>query len=272
MKVILATNVILAMRALLATLSFMTGAAWAQSGLTPPQVGFMQDAANSFRPVYGIAGNFLPGDPVASGVVSAAYSGSYGLFKTSSAVVVTDRAGSIVASNSQPDGPALFAFTRAGEPALIFMPAANTLLSWDGAAFNPVPFDPTTLSASAILSIAAPRPGQAAMIVQRDDGLCDLRVDLATGDIKAQTAIPGVTAPALLLANGDLVYADGNGIVVRKPDGPEQHIIAQLPASFALQQMGEGWIQLRDLGSSRQFAIRVIQNREQYYQLPESRP
>jgi len=262
---------LLAMKALLATLSFVAGAAWAQTGLTPPRVGFMQDAANSFRPVDGIAGNFLPGDPVALGVVSAAYSGAYGLFKTSSAVVVTDRVGSIVATNSQPDGPALFAFTRAGEPALIFVPAANLLLAWDGTTFNPVSFDPTTLSASAILSIAAPRPGQAAMIVQRDDGLCDLRVDLATGDIKAQTAIPGVTAPALMLANGDLVYADGHGIVLRKPDGPEQHIIAQLPVSFALQQMGEGWIQLRDLGSGRQFAIRVIQNREQYYQLPESR-
>jgi hypothetical protein len=33
--------------------------------------------------------------------------------------------------------------------------------------------------------------------------------------------------------------------------------------------MGEGWIQLRDLGSGQQFAVRITQNREQYYQLPE---
>ena len=256
------------MKAILATLSIMAGAALAQT-LSPPQVGFMQDAANFFRPVYGIAGNFLPGDPVAGGVVSAAYSGSYGLFKTNSAIVVTDRAGSIVASNSEPDGPALFAFTRTGEPALIFMPAANTLLAWDGAAFNPVPFDPTTLSASAVLSIAAPHSGHAAMIVQRDDGLWDVRVQLATGDIDAQTAVPGVAPPVLMLANGELVYSDVNGIVLRKRDGSEQHISAQLPANFALQQMGDGWIQLRDLGSSQQFAIRITQNREQYYQLPD---
>ena len=255
-------------RAILATFSIVAGVVCAQT-LSPPQVGFLQDTTNSFRPAYGIAGNFLLGDPVSGGVVSAAYSGSYGLIKTGSAVIVTDRAGSILASNSQPDGPALFAFTGAGEPALIFIPAANTLLAWDGAAFNPVRFDPTTLSANAILSIAAPHPGQAAIIVQRDDGLCDVRIDLATGDLVAQTAIPGVTAPALMLANGDLVYADGNGIVLRKRDGSEHHITAQLPASFALQQMGDGWIQLRDLGSSRQFAIRITQNHEQYYQLPE---
>ena len=255
-------------RTILATLSIMAAVAWAQT-LTPPQTGFMQDAANSFRPVYGIAGNFLPGDPVAGDVVSAAYSGLYGLIKTSAAVVVTDGAGSIVATNSEPDGPALFAFKRTGEPALVFIPAANTLLAWDGAAFDRVHFDPTTLSASAVLSIAEPHSGHAAMIVQREDGLWDIRVQLATGEIDAQTAIPGVVAPVLMLANGELVYSDGNGIVLRSPDGTERHISAQLPASFALQQMGGEWIQLRDLGSGKQFAIHITQSREQYYQLPE---
>jgi hypothetical protein len=86
------------MKAVLTALALLAGVARAQSGLTPPQVGFMQDAANSFRPVYGIAGNFLPGDAVTGKVVSAAYSGSYGLVKTSSAIIVTDRTGSIVAS------------------------------------------------------------------------------------------------------------------------------------------------------------------------------
>ena len=256
------------MKALLTTLWLAAAVACAQTGLTPPQAGFMQDAANSFRPVYGIAGNFLPGDPVAGGVISAAYSGSYGLFKTSTAIVVTDRTGAIVASTSEPDGPALFAFSRTGDPALAYLAAANTLLAWDGAAFNPVSFDPATLSASAVLSIAAPHAGHAAMIIQRDDGLWDVRVQLATGDIDAQTAVSGIAPPVLMLTNGDLVYSDVNGIVLRRRAGTEVHINAQLPGSFALQQMSEGWIQLRDLISLQQFAIRITENREQYYQLP----
>jgi hypothetical protein len=256
-------------KAVLVALAFMAGVAMAQSGLTPPQVGFMQDAANSFRPVYGIAGNFLPGGVVTGNVVSSAYSGSYGLVKTNSALLVTDRTGSIVASSPQPDGPALFAFTQTGEPALAFLPAANTLLAWDGAAFNPAPFDPTTLAASAVLSIGQPHWGHAAMIVQRADGLWGVQVQLSTGAIDAQAAIPGITGPILMLANDELVYSDVNGIVLRSSDRTDLHIKAQLPARFALQQMGDGWIQLRDLGSSRQFAIRTTRNREQYYQLPE---
>jgi hypothetical protein len=46
------------MRAILATFLMAAGMAWAQTSLTPPQVGFMRDAADSLRPVYGIAGDF----------------------------------------------------------------------------------------------------------------------------------------------------------------------------------------------------------------------
>jgi hypothetical protein len=229
----------------------------------------MQDATNSLRPVYGIAGNFLLGDAVALGVISAAHSGSYGWVKTSSTVAVIDRTGSIVATGTAPDGPALFAFARTGEPALAYIMVANALLVWNAGALNAAPFDATALGADAVLSIGAPDSDHAAMIIQRDDGLWDVRVQLATGEIDAQTALLGVAAPVLMLSTGEVVYGDSNGIVLRKTDGSERHISAQLPASFAFQQMGAGWIQVQDPAGGRQFAIHIAQNREQSYQLPE---
>jgi hypothetical protein len=256
--------------ATLAMMSISAGMMWAQTALTTPQAGFMQDAANSFRPVFGIAGNFLPGDTVMAGVISAAYSGSYGLVKTASAVLAISKDGSLAATQDAPDGPALFAFRRTGEPALAYLTSANALLAWKGGVFEAVPFDPTTLAANAVISIAMTDSRRAAMIVQRDDGLWDVRIDLTTGAVEAQTALPGVTAPLLILSSSELVYSDAGGIVVRNSDGYERHISAQLPASFVLQQMGDGWIQLRDLDGGRQFAIRITQNREQYYQLPET--
>lgn len=229
----------------------------------------MRDATDSLRPVYGIAGNFLLGDAVAIGVISAAHSGSSGWLKTSSTIAVFDKTGSIVASADAPDGPALFAFARTGESALAYITAANALLVWNAGALNAVSFDATALGASAVLSIASPDSDHAAMIVQRDDGLWDVRVQLATGEIDAQTALLGIAAPVLMLSTGEVVYSDSDGIVLRKTDGSERHISAQLPASFAFQQMGEGWIQVQDLAGGRQFAIRIAQNREQSYQLPE---
>ena len=261
-------------KTVLATLSMAAALASAQTYLTPPQAGLMRDAANSLRPVYGIAGNFVVGDQVLGPVISAAYSGSYGLVKTSSAILVIDKTGSIVANTATADGPALFAFTLAGEPSLVYLPAAGTLLAWNAGAFGAVPFDPTTLAANAVLSIATPPGGDATIIVQRDDGLWDVQIDLATGAIDAQTAIPGIVAPVVMLATGELVYSETDGIngaaiVLRAPDGSERHISASLPASFEFEQMDLNWIQLRDLAAGQQFAIRITQNREQFYQLPE---
>ena len=257
------------MKAIFATLSIAAGAAWAQTALTAPQAGFMQDASNSVRPVYGIAGSFLLGEPVCSGVLSAAFSGSFGLVKTASAVALLDSSGAIVTSIDAPDGPALFAFARSGAPALAYLTATNTLLSWSDGSFAAVPFDVTTLAAAPVVAVGAPDSDHAAMILQRDDGLWEIRVRLSTGEIDAQAAIPGVIAPVLMLAGGALVYADANGMVVRKRDGTERHIGVPMPASVALEPMGDGWIQLRDLASGQQFAIRMAENREQSYQLPE---
>jgi hypothetical protein len=255
-------------RTILAVLS-MTVAAWGQTALTAPQAGLIRDTAHSLRPVYGIAGNFLLGDPVATGVVSATYSGLYGLIKTDSTVAVIDRAGSIAASIAAPEGTALFAFARIGDSALAYLSASDKLLVWDGRAFETVPFSPTMLAGSAVVAIAAPDSEHAALIVQRDDGLWDVRMQLATGEVDAQTAIENVAAPVLMLATGELIYSDGNGLVIRRPDGSERHVDAQLPTSFEFQQMGQDWIQLRDLAGGRHFAIRITPNREQSYQLPE---
>ena len=256
-------------RTILATLSIAAGVACAQTSLTSPQVGFMLDAANSVRPVYGLAGNFLVGDPVAVGVVSAEFSGSYGLLKTANAVVVKDRTGAVSANSDAPDGPALFAFARTGEPALAYLPRTGALLAWKDGTFQAIFFDPSALAANAVHSIAAPDSDHAALIVQRDDGLWDLRVLLATGEVDSQTAIGGVAPPALMLATGELVYTDGSGIVIRNAEGSERRVPAQLPVSFALAQMGDGWIQLQDLAGGEQFAVRIALNREQIYQLPE---
>jgi hypothetical protein len=241
-------------------------AVWAQPALSPPQIGYIQDSQNSIRPVYGIAGNFVLGDATSQGVASAAFSGSFGLLKTDSAVYAVDRQGQVLASADAPAGAALFAFSRSGPPAFAYLVDANAWMVWDGQTLQPLSIDLTAFGPAAVLSVASPNDGEAAIVLQRDDGLWDLRVLLATGEVTSQTAILGVAAPLLLLASGDLMYSDANGIVVRTADGQEKHIAAQLPESFVLQQMGDGWVQLRGLSTPAQLAVRI--NGSQSFTLP----
>jgi hypothetical protein len=257
------------MKAILITVTLAGIVACAQPALTPPQIGFLQDGADSLRPVYGIAGNFILGDSAAEGLVTAAFSGSFGLLKTDSALIVIDRLGHPIASQDAPAGSAFFAFSSDGTPALAYFPSVNLLLLWNGGSFQLVLYDWGAFPANAVRAIASPDPEHAAILVQRDDGLWDLRILLATGDMDSQAALPGVNAPALMLPDGDIVYSDAKGIVVRRPDASEAHLGARLPAVYSLQQMGDGWVQLRDLGGCAQFAVRVKAGREAFYALPE---
>ncbi|MGD0298214.1 MAG: hypothetical protein ABSE86_13970, partial [Bryobacteraceae bacterium] len=177
-----------------ALLALLSSAGWAQRSLAPPQVGFMQDSQGGIRPVTGLAGNFLVGRAASTGIVSAGFSGAFGMLKSDSALTVIDQQGRAITSVDAPAGPALFAFSIDESPALAYFQQSKTLAVWDGHTFHTVPLE----TDDTVLSISSPT----ALIVQRDSGLWELGVDLATGAIVWQTALPGVTAPVLMLASG----------------------------------------------------------------------
>jgi hypothetical protein len=226
----------------------LAAVAWTQ--IAPPQVGFTLDASSSFRPVYGITGNFLLGDPVLGGVTSAAFSGTFGLAKTDSALLALDRIGQILTSLDVEPGPALFAFTADGSPAVAYLPASNQWWRWMANSFHEFKVDNT----DPVVSIAA---GE--FIVQRDGVLWDVHFD------QSQAALEGVTQPAILLTGGGLLYRNDAGLVLRKADGSEKQIDAVIPDCLTLQHLGDSWVQV-----GRRLAIRVTERREQLYRLPET--
>jgi hypothetical protein len=238
----------------------LVASAMAQSGIRPPQLGFA-NADGTLRPVYGVAGNFILGPSVRGRVISEAFSGSLGLLKTETTLVAFGKQGQVLATMNTAAGPALFAFSPDGLAALAYVLSSKTLVEFNAGQLEAMPFhsEPDT-----VLAIALPDAFEASLIVQREDGIWEIRSS-------SQRALVNVTAPLLALPSGELVFSDAQGIVLRKPDNSEVHITARLPAKFSLQQMDGEWVQLRDLATARQFAIRVKTGREAFYQLPEAR-
>jgi len=255
------------MKRLIFALTLVT-AACAQPALAPPQVGFIQDSENALRPVFGIAGNFILGDAISQGITSSAYSGSLVLLKTDSAIVATDVQGQVLQSMDAPPGPALFALYKDGSPAFAYLESVNLLFEWCGSGFQMVRFDGNLFLADSVLSIFAPDALHVGFLVRRGGDLLDVRIAVDSGESDSQATINGVTAPALILASGDIVYADADGLVIRRADASEVHLNAQLPSGFSLAQMGAGWVALTDFGSGAQFAVRVTPGREGIYTLP----
>jgi len=249
--------------------SLLAAIAAAQPAIRPPRMGFVGQADGTLRPVYGVAGSFILGPPVAAKVISQAFSGSLGLLKTDATLVAFDGRGQALASMNAAAGPALFAFSPDGVTALACVPSSNTLVEWRGGKFSTVPFPPEP---DTVVAIAMPNAFDAALIIDRNGDLWESWLQLGHASVSSQRALAGVTSPLLALASGDFVYGDAGGIVVRKPDNSEVHVAAHLPAKFSLRQMGSDWVQLADLESGRRFAIRISSGHECLFQLPEAAP
>lgn len=251
----------------LSTLFLVAASAFAQHAIAPPQLGFMQDASLALRPVYGLAGTFILGPSITGPILSEAFSGSLGLLKTDSSLAAFNSQGKVLASMDVSGGPALFAFSPSGITALAYIASSNSLVEWRGSAFSRVSFHPV---ADTVLAIAFPDSLTATLIVQRSaDRLWEVHVPLGALETLAESALAGVHAPVLALPEGDLVYTEAGGIVVRRAAGSEVHIPASLPATFSLQQMNRDWVELTDMKGSARFAIRTLAAREGIYRLPE---
>lgn len=240
---------------------------WAQPAITLPQLGFVQDGARSLRPAYGLAGNFLLGPSAAPKIVTEAFSGSFGLFKTESSLAAFDLQGKLLGSMNA-TGPALFAFSAEGSTALAYLVSSNTLVEWRDNGFVPLGLRPE-IAPHTIVAIALPSSSEVLLFVETDAEISEVAFPLNRASAYSQRVLSGIAAPLLSLPSGDLVYRDATGIVVRKPDASEVRIAASLPASFSLRQMNRDWVQLSDLNSAARFAIRATPGREGFYRLPE---
>ena len=154
---------------------------------------------------------------------------------------------------------------------MAYIPSNNSLFEWRGDGFASISLN-DDIATETVLAIAFPIASQVSLLLQRNDTIWRLNLALGAPGSVSQTALLGIHAPLLALPSGDLFYRDTGGIVIRKPDGAEIHVPATLPANLSLQQMSREWVQLTDLNSKAQFAIRTTQGREGFYQLPEITP
>ena len=144
-------------------LILVAGGLLAQSGITPPRLGYIRDEAGALRPVYGVAGSFVLGRPIHKRpVISAAFSGRLGLAKTATALYAFNREGRRLGRLAAADGPAQFLFSPDGSEATVFLPDTSEWFRWRNGGFQPVPIEdagetviPTSLSLAGGKSLVA---------------------------------------------------------------------------------------------------------------------
>jgi hypothetical protein len=223
------------------------------------------DRNGAVRPLVGIAGNLLAGEPLATAAVSAAASGAAILVKTSTDVRALDPAGNEKARAQTAGGPALFAFAMDGSPEFVWVAQTQTLLRQCPTGFCDCRLR-TEAIAGNVLAIGTADRNHIDLAISRNAAIEVLRVRLADGAIENTTPLPGASGAPLLMADGAMLYAVPGELVLRDSRGRERRTPFAHSAS-SIVPMSAGWALIAAAGEGRHFAVRLADGAT--FQIPE---
>ncbi|MDW8129954.1 MAG: hypothetical protein RMI94_05345 [Bryobacterales bacterium] len=243
----------------------MVAASWAQVEPTPPRVGFLVDREGRLRAVTGVAGNFVLGEALMEGVLSAASSRTWVAAKLEREVVLLDSAGVLRARLVAPPGPALFAFDREGVPSLAYFAGERLLCRLGTEGIEAVRTLDEELAAIGWLDeerfLAAVRRGGRLELVEFT------HAPGSPGNLIERLPWNG---PVLILDRGRILAGEGRQIHLRRGDGTLETFA--LPATVTdLNPMGGEWVGIATAGAGR-FALRLGEGQRAVHALPEAAP
>jgi hypothetical protein len=223
---------------------FLTAGVAAAQGLRgPAPVGCFADEEGRLRPLRGLAGNFVVGEPTAEGVEMAACTETTTVFRTAEALVIR-RDGE---EETQALRDAVFGLTQDGG-----------VVTWAGAAPG----------SGEVLALASPAPGRAVAVVRRDARLLLVRFPLDTGVTGSEQELNGVDAPVLLLPDARLVRVMDGKLTIRDLSGGET--ARELPGPVAaLEFISRDWIRIRLADGGGSLLLRPGSDDEPLYRMPE---
>jgi len=233
--------------------------------LVPPRIGLVSDLTGALRPVLGVSGNFLMGDPVARSVVSAGCSGTFSFVKTDTTLSILD--GVTGTDFPSPAGPALFSFF--GHTGFAFFLSDRSLHRWDGVNLNPVALNAFT---GDVLALAQPDANHVWLAVRQTDAqVYSILFDGTSGALQSSTPLTSASGNLALLNGQEFLYTGQSGLMLHRASGTEIPLVAPgigEMASVHFELLGVNWWSVK--ASGQHFAIRTEPGRESLYRLPEN--
>lgn len=234
----------------------------AQLSVEAPRIALLRDSSGRLRPLWGVAGNMVAGEPLLDGVVSAECSGGWCLVKREQELLLLDQAGQQRLRWQAPPGRALYAFDASGDPALVYFQGTRQLCRIAGDSLVPV-----AAFGEELLSIGWAEQGRAQAVVEAGECLALIAIDLDSGITEHWQALPAART-ALLLPQGGLVMAVASDLVLCR-EGAEKRLPLPSPPA-ELWRLSEDWIALRLEGDSSLRAVRLGNLEDGLVYLPEA--
>ncbi len=254
------------MRRLAFAILLCAALAFGQSGIRRPRAGMFRDRAGDLRPVFGVSGAFVLGDPLAEKVESSSFSSNIGVVKTEAKLQIRDGSGKILHEWEVPTGRARAAISPDGTKVTAFFFETGELRYWSSETPDELPVA-WTANGTEVLSLAMPDSGRVTLLVRSDSGIVPLDYSFSTGQFDLKAPLEGTVDPILLRGDGTLLFAEANELAVR-PENEDERRITLACGVKSLAEMGSGWIHVA--AECGEFALRLSEDREELYRLPEA--
>ncbi len=227
----------------------------AAAQVAEPQATVVMSSDGTVRELLGTPGGFLPGATLAGGAKSAAVCDTHVVMKLDRTIRFDD------AEFDAPEGPAFIGFGTSCTHAVIYFSAAAQFALLTAVSSRPLSLDPA-LVAGEVVAVG----GEMRLLVQRADGLHDLRFRSIDGALESDRALGFSADAALILSDGTLVYATGTRLSVQDTAGTERSL--EIPnVVVRLSVAGERLIQVTTEASS--LVLRIRTDRLDLHYVPE---
>jgi hypothetical protein len=248
-------------------LALSVASAAAEPNFSAPLMCVARDTKGQLRLVYGVAGNFILRNAIASQAVDWGFARDGGLVRTDTEWIVLDSEGKVGRRRAMHRGEEVMS------PDSAFFPGTGELWQVRAAADRRV-FVALEAIGGKVLALGAANLRETELAVCRGSHPWVLTIDLTDGAVTHETAVGGAIgahgcAGAWLSIDGKWLLADGHDLLIQTPGSAERRIplSGSLGAHAQLRRAGEHWVQVEMAGAPPAM-VRITGGTEQLYVLP----
>jgi hypothetical protein len=236
----------------------------AQAGPVPlgaPLAGIVREPDRTLRPVYGVAGNLITGQPLPLvDVVAASFSDKAGIVLSSGAIKLINLDGTEQASYSTAESNPVLGISQGPETAIAWLPSEEKLIHWTSAGFVAAQIDASRFAGPVVqVEMIVPAAVDLWLSIQ-SDSIQHIRVSLSSGAVTPLETVTGVNLP-ILVAGSSLIFYDTEGLEIQSSQRQSRALPLNLSqterAGLTFESASATWIHISSSSSARQWMLHL---------------
>jgi hypothetical protein len=245
---------------------FILLAARLDAQLAAPHIGLVRYPGLPIQDLLGVPANFIPGPSAFNTADAASFSDTAGLLAANGQLRLVNRNGVVLAHRPYPGSTPLLNIDHELDTAIAWLPAAHTLLHFNGRDFTTVAVLPGAFD-GLVTSVSASSPDFARLLVSHPDHTSSIvNISLATGNVLSISLLPGVRGPAFEF--GSFTLSAGDETLEIDAPAAAHYSLALPGKTFTAERMSSRWVHLFVPSSGLHCALRLSPGEPALYRLP----